>query len=372
MTLSGKKVVFSGFRDDDLVTRIISACGKVMTAVSGLTNILVFRQDGKKGDAKRIKATTIGTVEIIELDSFIKKYLKVDASSKSSKSSKSSSKYNASYKPSCHTIDYMDPLYKDLCKRIHNKQKVHVSVNDVENLMNIKLYPGDIIDFFQDNYTAAFFVTSQNTWLAVLNYEFESVEIPLVITNLFVDALSSYSDIIRDMDNYFGQVILDKHDSTIKKLFQDDLVDVYNHAEFIISRIEENERKEMLLNGSDSDSDDLNVPIPYLPVLFYIHIYYQKHNADFQVTKDSAFFRKEVAYWLKQLKKPKPTHVELSISPRWSIGNMIFPIKSMKSSLNKLFPSKQWSIVNVSKDEMFNIKGPVKELEAFYSNLREK
>ena len=47
MALTGKKIVFSGFRSDELKAQVEAQGGKVMTAVSGLTNYVVVKDVSK-------------------------------------------------------------------------------------------------------------------------------------------------------------------------------------------------------------------------------------------------------------------------------------------------------------------------------------
>jgi BRCA1 C Terminus (BRCT) domain len=80
-SLSGKKVVFTGFRDDVLKEKILASGGLVMTAVSNQTDVVVF--DGPKGEAstKAKTARKLG-VAVIAKDAFMKKYLQTPAKSK--------------------------------------------------------------------------------------------------------------------------------------------------------------------------------------------------------------------------------------------------------------------------------------------------
>jgi NAD-dependent DNA ligase len=71
MSLKGKKIVFTGFRDDDLKKQIEAKQGVMTTAVSNLTDIVVY--DGEKGEKsdKKQKAEGLGKVVINKAD-FIK------------------------------------------------------------------------------------------------------------------------------------------------------------------------------------------------------------------------------------------------------------------------------------------------------------
>jgi hypothetical protein len=74
MSLQGKKVVFSGFRDEDLKDKIKKNGGTVVSDVSSLTDILVI--DGPKGSIsdKHEKAKQLGK-RIMTKSTFIKTYI---------------------------------------------------------------------------------------------------------------------------------------------------------------------------------------------------------------------------------------------------------------------------------------------------------
>lgn len=74
MSLSGKKIVFTGFREDDLKKQIEAKKGTVITPVSNRTDIVVY--DGEKGEKSDKKKTgeKLGKVVINKAD-FIKKYI---------------------------------------------------------------------------------------------------------------------------------------------------------------------------------------------------------------------------------------------------------------------------------------------------------
>jgi DNA ligase (NAD+) len=74
--INGKKVVFSGFRDNELRIQIEDSGGNVMTSVSGNTDILLVA-DVNSLSGKAQKAKEKG-VEIMEREEFVKKYLNND------------------------------------------------------------------------------------------------------------------------------------------------------------------------------------------------------------------------------------------------------------------------------------------------------
>lgn len=69
MALSGKVIVFSGFRDDDLKASIVDAGGRVTTAISNKTNLIVFKEGGKASSK-----TAAADVEKVELVVFCNEY----------------------------------------------------------------------------------------------------------------------------------------------------------------------------------------------------------------------------------------------------------------------------------------------------------
>jgi len=74
-TLNDQVIVFTGFRDKSLEDKIKKIGGKVTTAISGKTTMIVKKVKGKEKSpsTKEIKAIEQG-VEIIKYENFIKKY----------------------------------------------------------------------------------------------------------------------------------------------------------------------------------------------------------------------------------------------------------------------------------------------------------
>jgi len=348
--LANKKIVFSGFRDDDLAARIMAAGGKVTTAVSGLTNILVIKPDGKKGDAKLAKANALGSVEILLLDAFIAKYLKEQSG------------------PVLYEVDYNDPTFKAICLAAYENEKVNISVRAFEKLLNTRLNPGDVVNLY-DRYNLAYFVTSKYTWLKNPGISDSGVlVIPAAISDLFDDAIKTYSKIIINSDNhdFFGAIDLSRDDKTIRDIFAGEkdpiVLDVLKHATFSAREFNKRAEKELIIE-EDEDEDDVPVEL----VLFELEIVYKKRHRVFQVTKNYTFFRQEVKHWLGTGTHIK--HVELFVRPQWNINQDTFPINTtlVKPALIKMFPSKQWSAQPYNGG--FNVRGIAKELDAFYRNL---
>lgn len=71
-SLNGKKIVFTGFRDDELKSRIENAGGQVLTSVSNKTDILVTKESNSKS-SKAEKARQY-SVELISKQDFETKY----------------------------------------------------------------------------------------------------------------------------------------------------------------------------------------------------------------------------------------------------------------------------------------------------------
>ena len=71
--ISGKKIVFTGFRDKELETLIEKGKGKVSTSVSSKTDIVVIADEGEEG-SKAQKARELGKI-VIKKSDFIKKYM---------------------------------------------------------------------------------------------------------------------------------------------------------------------------------------------------------------------------------------------------------------------------------------------------------
>ena len=71
--LDGKKIVFTGFRDDDLQDFIINNGGNVSTTVSKNTDLVIFVNKKGEKSSKLSKAEDLG-VKLIEKEKFIKQY----------------------------------------------------------------------------------------------------------------------------------------------------------------------------------------------------------------------------------------------------------------------------------------------------------
>jgi len=71
--ISGKTVVFTGFRDKNLENNIINSGGKVTTSVSKKTSFVVVGGKKGTGSAKETKAAELG-LPIYSLDEFKKIY----------------------------------------------------------------------------------------------------------------------------------------------------------------------------------------------------------------------------------------------------------------------------------------------------------
>jgi hypothetical protein len=89
-SLQGKRVVFTGFRDSDLQSKIEGKGGKVISAVSGVTNIIVTsdenssKKSGKIKEAEALCKKYGLCIEILTKQKFINKY--INAKSQKTKS----------------------------------------------------------------------------------------------------------------------------------------------------------------------------------------------------------------------------------------------------------------------------------------------
>lgn len=73
-TLQGKKIVFTGFRDEQLADNIVKLGGIVTTSLSNQTDIVVY--EGEKGakSEKKLKAESMGKL-VFSKDNFVKKFI---------------------------------------------------------------------------------------------------------------------------------------------------------------------------------------------------------------------------------------------------------------------------------------------------------
>ena len=74
MSLEGKKIVFTGFRDAKLQELIKEKGGNVISTMSGVTSILITEGEKSKKSEKLKKAEKMG-IEILPKSEFVKKYL---------------------------------------------------------------------------------------------------------------------------------------------------------------------------------------------------------------------------------------------------------------------------------------------------------
>lgn len=74
LSLSGKRIVFTGFRDEVLKHKIEAAGGRVMSDVTSTTEILITEGDKATTSTKTKKATEM-KIPILSIKSFVLKYL---------------------------------------------------------------------------------------------------------------------------------------------------------------------------------------------------------------------------------------------------------------------------------------------------------
>lgn len=71
-SLSEKVIVFSGFRNDALKAAIAAKGGRVVSALSGLTTILVVKPNSRTNS--KVEKAALRDMQIIELDAFCEQY----------------------------------------------------------------------------------------------------------------------------------------------------------------------------------------------------------------------------------------------------------------------------------------------------------
>jgi len=77
--LAGKRIVFSGFRDEDLLAKIEVANGKVMSAVSGLTDIVIYK--GK--ESAKVNTARDSGKDVMTIEQFVATYFSTTPKKKS-------------------------------------------------------------------------------------------------------------------------------------------------------------------------------------------------------------------------------------------------------------------------------------------------
>ena len=202
MSLENKRIVFSGFRDEDLKSYIEANGGKVMSSVSAQTNILVVKNI-EKLTAKIVQAKEMG-VTVLGVDAFIKKY-NFAAAVKLTKPVKAANAAKAAKPTKPVKTDKAAKAYAMLY--VIDKEYEKDTVSATEAKLNVNLQLGDIVVFgeLDGRYNNAFFVewNSKKTKL-ILDENPDSsgsgyLTVPRTVSAHIPDVVSHYKKLVTTM-----------------------------------------------------------------------------------------------------------------------------------------------------------------------------
>ena len=339
MSLEGKRVVFSGFRDKKLEQSIEEKGGKVTSAVSGLTNILVVKDLSDSSDKiTKAKEKTNGII-IIQKDAFISKYIDGNAKTPSPKapSPPKSTKKTVTKKS----------IAKKSVGRGYAKLFYIQSRDDVQpftataaaKLLGKTLEHGDVIAFEDDNrFSNAMFIVNSDSW--VKNYDITHsgyLSPPLKVTESLSDARKFYKKLHEELQEDFTGMYLGKNDVFMQKLFKSSS-DILAHAEIAY-----------LYNEYDGD--------------FLVVNYKGKEEA---MTIKGLTQAKIEAAFATNAKVEGTVTVELHL--RLNDKNDMIDPSITADDIKKLMPSGAWTVKK--NGNVFTITGPVSQVEQLKKNLR--
>jgi len=195
MSLSGKKIVFSGFRNQSLKDRIESDGGKVMSAISKLTNILVVK-DLESAASKVAEAKQRGAV-VMTLDAFVSNYFP----------NNNSSQYNTKKKLKANAVLKKSASYYEV------PSDTPKTVNDAERWLqsnekkSIRLQHGDVVNFSGDRFMEAFIVMENGSGMRLVdNPDYGGsgyLSIPPEVTKTMDDAVKYYRPLAKKVNSVF-------------------------------------------------------------------------------------------------------------------------------------------------------------------------
>ena len=416
MALTAKTIVFSGFRNDELKTQIENLGGRVTSAVSGKTDMLVVMTSGKKGDSKTAKAKQLN-VDIIEHDEFVKKYIKNTnasvasvASSSSSKKTKPVVKNTSTSKNTSQTKMFIHPSRKaeyfslwDIFKKDFDDMPRDVPA--AEKLLKTTLVHGDCVNFHANRFSGATFVVQDpvsgkrsfvsddsdngnDSWLSIPFQVTENLHNSLDHLQNALDEAAAYDQI--------NNMRISKDDITITKLFKDK-TKLWQTATFKLQAFRAFESEDYIYNDPNYDDDDDDERdiihkkrdaikrkqprediIPTFSVLLITNVY---HGATYTRSfyYDSYLWQidiEEVFDEIQNYRAPPPIQMatlnvilDMKLNDGTSKHTIVLDPKN--SVLQKMLPSSKWTITTskTSKANQFTFHGPEKELTLLKNNF---
>jgi hypothetical protein len=131
-SLEGKRIVFTGFRDKDLKKEIEDHGGKVVSDVSGITNVLIIA-DSTKSKSEKIKKAEKNNIEVLTKSAFIAKYMDKKVKPSFWQALFSSKKPDATPKPITPDADPADVIKIPTSYLIHDNGGRPFQVNLTSN-----------------------------------------------------------------------------------------------------------------------------------------------------------------------------------------------------------------------------------------------
>jgi hypothetical protein len=219
--LQGKKIVFSGFRNQVLKDRIEKAGGKVTSAVSSLTNILVVKN--KDATSSKVEDAQQKGIVIHDVESFIATYLKNNAQVTNSVIKKKPVKPKVAKPP---VLSKAYASYYDVSSK-NFPHTIEASEAWLQQNMKKAIYlqHGDIVNFSVDRFGEAKIVVTDNDGKRrfVDNPDYSGsgyLSIPKTVTLSLEDAVKYYKKVAEELDGSLTDIVIGPNDKRFKKIFK--------------------------------------------------------------------------------------------------------------------------------------------------------
>ena len=382
-------IVFSGFRDQELETKIKASGGRVTTAISKLTTIVIIKELTNKalGASKAVKAKELG-IKLVTLAEFLNVYSVSPTKTITNASKDSRAVYYEHVKGI--TMEYSSD---------DGSSKIW-TVADYEKERNVKLKNGDLVNFL-DNREYMTHIVYDGQF--ILNDEGDGdsglfINIPIEVTRDIPDALDYYKNVVaflsdKHLDLYFC-IALSHDDKTIKHIFgatpiktgTQFIMHMFPTEEFPLDYYNDTEDQNAL--GLEVIYGKTRVTYPYSPRIKFnlkelikdlknakISPIKQSDEFDiFKITRDNIKKFNNINSIKSKSKSPikKPmTRLVLDMSFNIIVNGVDQEhyLDVSTSTITKLFPSRDWTIIKHIQPRIW-IEGPDNEIKMFYTKLR--
>ncbi len=219
--LQGKKIVFSGFRNQTLKDRIEKAGGKVTTAVSSLTNILVVKD--KNASSSKVEDARQKGIEIHDVETFIAAYFKNAAEDAAENTTSLKDKKQPKLKTFASYFDLPSKTSKTAVPQTVEAAEAWLK-QDIKK--TVYLQHGDILNFSEDRFGQAKFVVVDGDGKRRLvdNPDYSGsgyLSVPKEVTSSLEDAVKYYRKIIGELDyGSLQDIVLGSQDKRFKRIFK--------------------------------------------------------------------------------------------------------------------------------------------------------